>query len=105
MTDLNGKKRLSEEQIKDYLSTLKDNWEVIGEADGGVPKLVKEIEFKNFNEAVSFVNKVAVVANELDHHPNIYLHDFKKVKLELWTHQLSGLHEKDFVLASKIDAI
>lgn len=61
--------------------------------------------FKNFNQAVSFVNKVAGLANSQGHHPDINLHDFKTVTITLSTHSLHGLTANDFILAAKIDKL
>ncbi len=65
----------------------------------------KEYKFKDFNEAMAFVNKVADAAESENHHPNILLHDWNKVTLTLSTHTVKGLSEKDFALALKIDRI
>ena len=72
---------------------------------GRVPQITKEYEFDDFNEALSFVNKVAEIAEQEGHHPNIFMHDYRKVKLTLYTHAIKGLHENDFILAAKIDEI
>lgn len=75
-------------------------WEVSDE------KLIwKEYKFKNFKEALGFVNKVGAIAEKEDHHPNIYLHNWNRVKIELTTHNIKGLSENDFILASKINKI
>ncbi len=66
-------------------------------------KLVRHFVFKNFKEAVAFTNKVADLAESEGHHPDILIHDWKHVKLTLYTHKIGGLHENDFILASKID--
>ncbi len=63
-----------------------------------------DFKFKNFKEAMAFVNKVAAIAESEGHHPNIYI-DYSKVRLELWTHAIGSLSINDFILASKIDAI
>jgi 4a-hydroxytetrahydrobiopterin dehydratase len=68
-------------------------------------KIKREFEFQNFREAIGFINKVADLAESEGHHPNIYLYDFKKVRVELWTHKIGGLHRNDFVMAAKIDSI
>ena len=67
--------------------------------------LAKSFRFKNFVEAMQFVNKVAEIAEQEGHHPNIFMHDYRKVKLTLYTHAIKGLHENDFILAAKIDEI
>lgn len=77
-----------------------EGWESI---DGN--KITKEFIFKNFKEAMSFVNKVADLAEIENHHPDILIYNYKKVKLELFTHTISGLSENDFILAAKINNI
>lgn len=54
---------------------------------------------------MKFVNKVAEIAEIEGHHPNIIIHDWNKVLLEIFTHSIKGLHENDFILAAKIDMI
>ncbi len=60
--------------------------------------------FKNFKEALAFINKVGTLAESEGHHPDIYLKDYKFVELTLSTHAISGLSQNDFILAAKIDA-
>ncbi len=67
-------------------------------------KIVKEFKFKDFKEAMAFINKVAEIAEAEGHHPDIYIF-YNKVRLELSTHAIHGLSENDFILAAKIDAI
>jgi uncharacterized protein (TIGR00730 family) len=68
-------------------------------------KIEKTLSFKNFTEATAFVNKVAHIAEEENHHPDIEIFNFNKVKITLYTHNIDGLSENDFILASKIDEI
>ncbi len=63
----------------------------------------KTLKFKDFKEALDFVNKVGAIAEEEGHHPDIKIHDWNKVTLTLSTHSIGGLSENDFILASKID--
>lgn len=65
----------------------------------------REITLKDFKEAISFVNKVATVAEEEGHHPDINLYAFKKVAITLSTHAIQGLSENDFIVAAKIDQL
>ena len=65
-------------------------------------KIKKLFKFKDFISAIKFVNIVADIAEEQNHHPDISV-TYNKVLLTLWTHDLGGLSEKDFALASKID--
>lgn len=66
--------------------------------------ITKEFSFKNFVEAVKFVNRVAGLAEEEGHHPDIHIH-YNKVRFDIWTHAINGLSENDFILAAKIDAL
>lgn len=75
------------------------------EAYDNKTKLKREFVFENFAQALEFVNKVGELAEKEGHHPNIYLYDYKKVRIELWTHKIGGLHRNDFVLAAKIDEL
>jgi 4a-hydroxytetrahydrobiopterin dehydratase len=68
-------------------------------------KITKEFTFKNFNEALGFVNKVGELAEGMDHHPDILIHSYKKVTISLTTHSEGRITDKDHQLASKIDEI
>jgi 4a-hydroxytetrahydrobiopterin dehydratase len=67
-------------------------------------KLVKEFELKNFEDAVSFVNQIMPLAEAADHHPDVLIHSYKKVKVMLFTHSEEKITEKDYSLAKQIDA-
>jgi len=67
-------------------------------------KLEAEFKFKTFPEAFSFMTRVAFEAERLDHHPD-WSNSYNKVKIELSTHDVNGLTEKDLELARKIAAI
>lgn len=64
----------------------------------------REFEFKDFKEAMAFINKVADLAESEGHHPDIHCW-WNKVKLELSTHAVGGLSNNDFILASKINTL
>ncbi len=64
--------------------------------------ITREFKFKNFIEAMQFVNKVADLANSEDHHPDIHI-SYSKVRLELSTHAIGGLSMNDFIVAAKIN--
>lgn len=65
-------------------------------------KISKEFNFKGFKSAMEFVQKVADIANEEGHHPDIYIF-YSLVKLTLYTHAAGGLTENDFIVAAKIN--
>lgn len=75
------------------------NWKIIDKS------LVKEFEFTNYLEAIAFVNKILPLAEEANHHPDILIHSYNKVKIMMFTHTENKITEKDYSLAKKIDAI
>ena len=66
-------------------------------------KLVKKYEFKNFVQAVDFINKIVPLVEKADHHPDIFIHSYKKVRIELFTHSKGKITEKDYDLVKEID--
>ncbi len=68
-------------------------------------EIVREREFKDFAEALAFVNRVAEAAEEANHHPDIFLHGWNKVRLALTNHSAGGLTGVDFEMAAKFDAL
>ena len=68
-------------------------------------KLVKEFEFNNFVEAVTFVQAIVPLAEEAQHHPDIEIHSYNKVRISLTTHDVGNITEKDHALATEIDSL
>jgi 4a-hydroxytetrahydrobiopterin dehydratase len=68
-------------------------------------EIVRDWKFKDFAEAITFVNRVAEAAEEANHHPDILVHGWNKVRLSLTNHAAGGLTEADFEMASKFDAL
>ena len=66
-------------------------------------RITRDFKCKDFATAVALVNRVAALAEEEGHHPDILIHGWNKVKIETWTHAIHGLSENDFILAAKID--
>ena len=66
--------------------------------------LFRSFKFRNFKEAMTFVNSLANLAEEEGHHPDICIH-YNRVEVELWTHAIKGLSENDFIMAAKTDNI
>lgn len=64
----------------------------------------KKFEFKNFAEALAFVNKVGAIVESEGHHPDIEL-GWGKVNITLTTHAIGGLSQNDFIVAAKINNI
>jgi 4a-hydroxytetrahydrobiopterin dehydratase len=90
-------KVLKRSEAQDMLADL-DGWEIHGKI------LAKDYDFKNFHDGLEFVKKVAVVADKLDHHPDVLL-SYESVVLELTTHSVGKLTDKDFKLAAAIDKL
>lgn len=72
--------------------------------DDEVKKIVRSYRFKDFVESMRFINKVAELAEEEGHHPDIFV-SYNYVKISLTTHNIGGLSENDFIMAAKIDEI
>ncbi len=68
-------------------------------------RLFRNIRFKNFSEAVRFVNRIAEVAEKIGHHPNLYLHEYYFVRVESYTHIINDLSQSDIDMARQIDEI
>ncbi len=88
-------RKLFEKEIEDEVSKLK-GWSVVN------GKLTKEFKFKDFNEAIGFIIRVALEAEKLDHHPE-WFNVYNKVKIELVTHDINGISNFDIILAKKIE--
>ena len=67
--------------------------------------LERDFEFKDFAEAMAFVNRVADAAEDADHHPDILVHGSSKVRLTFSTHSEGGLTDADHALARRIDEV
>ena len=89
-------------EIHKYLKKV-DGWDV-KEDDSKNFYLIKEFKFENFLGSQEFVNKVAKIAEEEGHHPDISL-GWGYVLIMLHTHAIKGLSLNDFILATKIDVI
>lgn len=88
--------KLSDSVIKEELSKL-SNWEI------NEGKLRRNISFRDFSEAFSFMTRVALEAEKLNHHPN-WSNVYNQVSFTLFTHDLDGLSELDFRLAHSIES-
>ena len=88
---------LTSDQVRSKLHELK-GWSQAGTA------ITKKMELKDFVHAMGFVNSVALLAEGMDHHPDIDIR-WNKVTLTLSTHSAGGLTENDFKLAKAIDGL
>jgi len=87
---------LQGDEVKRLAEQL-DGWDVIEEHH-----LRKSFEFKDFRDALAFVNRVGELAEEQGHHPDISF-GWGRAEITIWTHKIDGLTESDFILAAKID--
>jgi 4a-hydroxytetrahydrobiopterin dehydratase len=89
---------LSDEEVRKYLTDLDKAWEL---KDG---KIVKSFQFSSFMDAIEFVNKVAKVAEGLNHHPIITI-NWKTVRLSLKSFDIDAITDRDINLAKKIEGL
>jgi 4a-hydroxytetrahydrobiopterin dehydratase len=68
-------------------------------------RIRKDWVVKNFMAGMRFFERVAAVAEEDGHHPDLHLEGYRKLWIELWTHAIGGLSENDFIVAAKIDQL
>lgn len=94
-----GSKPLERPQIEEHIKILTSSWQVIDSA-----RLQQKFKFKNFREAMLFVNKVADLAESEGHHPDIKI-SYNRVTIDLSTNAIKGLSENDFIMASKIEKL
>jgi len=85
-------------ELMDKIKSDLNGWAIQNEL------LVKEFVFSTFQDAINFVNAVAKIADEADHHPDIFI-SYNKVKISLITHDLGEISEKDYSLAKAIEIL
>jgi 4a-hydroxytetrahydrobiopterin dehydratase len=91
-------KPFDKKQIAKFSKQLPKGWKVVEDN-----RLEKEYKFKSYPDTISFLNKIALIAQEEGHHPNLEVH-YSKMLVEFSTHAIGGLSENDFIMAAKIDA-
>lgn len=90
----------TKEQIDAHLAAVPE-WKL---TDDG--KMIRrKYKFKDFVSAMSFLQKVAILAEDEGHHPDLHLTGYKNVAIELSTHAIGGLSANDFIVAAKIDKL
>ncbi|MCD4712361.1 MAG: 4a-hydroxytetrahydrobiopterin dehydratase [Clostridiales bacterium] len=92
-----GTPPLEGDELEALYKEVDSEWELIEEK-----KITHKYKFKNFKEALEFVNKVGEIAENEGHHPDIEL-GWGRVTISLMTHKIGGLSRNDFIMASKID--
>lgn len=91
------KEKLTEMEINAAIAKLPD-WKVVN------GKLNRAFKFDNFVQAFAFITKVAIVAEKMDHHPELF-NVYNRVVIDLVTHELDGIGILDIELAKKINAL
>ncbi|MBL8822501.1 MAG: 4a-hydroxytetrahydrobiopterin dehydratase [Planctomycetia bacterium] len=91
---------LAPDAVQNYLSGL-PGWQLTENKKG----IFRTWKFKDFLSAMDFLNHIAHVAEDNDHHPDFHLTGYRNVKIEMTTHAIDGLSENDFILAAKIDEV
>jgi 4a-hydroxytetrahydrobiopterin dehydratase len=86
-------------ELRAMQEQLGNGWQVMNEHH-----LEKTFTFRNFREALDFTVGVGELAEQQNHHPDIYL-AWGKVRVSVWTHKIDGLTESDFVFAAKTDRL
>jgi 4a-hydroxytetrahydrobiopterin dehydratase len=88
---------LAEQQLQESLAG--SQWRREGDA------IAREWKLADFAEAIAFVNRVAEAAEQAGHHPDIHVHGWNRVRLELSTHSEGGITQADLDMAERIDAL
>ena len=85
-----------------YIDALPPDWKIVRSNEPHI--LTRTFSFHDFAEAMEFVEQVARLAEEANHHPKIVI-DYNTVTLELWSHDIEGLSQNDFILATQISSL
>ena len=91
-------KPFTKEQAKGYLKHV-PGWKLADDAKS----IGRDYVMKNFMAAVRFIEKIAEIAEEENHHPDLHLTGYRNFRIVLSTHAVGGLSENDFILAAKIN--
>ncbi|MBN1653248.1 MAG: 4a-hydroxytetrahydrobiopterin dehydratase [Deltaproteobacteria bacterium] len=92
-----GAPKLTGDTLREYFNQLQ-GWELVEDHH-----VTKKYKFENFKRALVFADLVGDLAERENHHPSICI-SWGEARIELFTHKIGGLHENDFIMASKIDA-
>ncbi len=95
-----GVPAVEKSQAEAYLERL-PGWKLTHDAQ----RIRKDWTVKNFLAGLDFFQRVAALAEDEGHHPDLHLEGYRKVWIEIWTHAIGGLSENDFILAAKIDQL
>jgi 4a-hydroxytetrahydrobiopterin dehydratase len=96
-----GTPPLSREEAQALLAEVGGDWQLAE----GATALSRRLSFKNFTRAMDFLNQLAQVAEQENHHPDFCLQGWNKISLSLSTHAIGGLSRNDFIMAAKLEDV
>ena len=68
-------------------------------------KLIRNVKCQDFIEALELLNKIAVIAEATQHHPDLKIHNYRFLRIEVYTHDTNSITPKDHKLAKEIDIV
>ena len=95
-----GVAELERDEVTAQLGKL-SGWQITHDGQ----RIRKDWVVKNFTAGIDFFQRVAQLAEDEGHHPDLHLEGYRNVWIEIWTHAIGGLSENDFILAAKIDKL
>lgn len=93
-------KPFDKDAVNEWMGKIDTDWKQIEHK-----KIYRKVELKDFMAAVAMVNKIAELAEEQQHHPDLLIAGYKNLTITIYTHKIDGLWESDFILAAKIDKL
>ena len=93
-----GVSPLTRDETDKYLNKLAAEWTI---SDDG-KSMFREFKFKNYYETIAFVNVIAMISHQQDHHPDLGV-GYNRCRVEYSTHSIGGLSENDFICSAKAD--
>jgi 4a-hydroxytetrahydrobiopterin dehydratase len=91
---------LTDQEIAGYLQEISPEWRLSDDHKS----IIRTFRFKDYYNTMAFVNVVAMVAHQQDHHPDMTL-TYNTCRVEFSTHSVGGLSLNDFICAAKVDGI
>lgn len=93
---------IDESQAFKLLAELDPSWQ-IDQTES--LQLWRDFQLEDFSEAIKFINTIAEIAEAHNHHPDLLLHDYRQVTVNLSTHSVNGLSQLDFIMAEQISKL
>ncbi len=96
-----GVAKIERDQAVEQLKQLGDTWQL---SDDGL-MISRKWKLKNFVAVMQLANRIAELAEQEQHHPDLHITGYRLLRVDLTTHAIGGLSENDFILAAKIDRL